>query len=153
MRPCGSCQLSALDAGAIWSGYAAASEYALCTAITASSDFMGFPGQKTDTTRLTPQRLRVINVLESAPLCLLQNWARAGVSSSVIKAYRGGVLSQTSQPRAEKPTHGYPLTTPYKLTSTQQSIADNIDSLSKCFGVHLIDGITGSGKQKFISIR
>ena len=112
----------------------------------------GLSGQKTDTTRLTPQRLRVINVLASAPPLPLTELAReAGVSSSVIKRLaEEGVLSQTSQPRAEKiePTSisDYPLTTPYKLTSTQQSIADNIDSLSKCFGVHLIDGITGSGK-------
>ena len=112
----------------------------------------GLSGQKTDTTRLTPQRLRVINVLESTPpLPITELGREAGVSSSVIKRLaEEGVLSQTSKPRAERigPTSisDYPLTTPYKLTSTQQSIADNIDSLSKCFGVHLIDGITGSGK-------
>ena len=112
----------------------------------------GLSGQKTDTTRLTPQRARVINVLGSAPPLPLTELSReAGVSTSVIKRLaEEGVLIQTSQPRAERTgltsISDYPLTTPYKLTSTQQSIADNIDSLSKCFGVHLIDGITGSGK-------
>ncbi len=109
-------------------------------------------GHKTNTVRLTPQRQRVIDVLKATPPLPLAELAReAGVSSSVIKRLaEEGVLHQTSQPRAEG---AGPLTifddllsTPYQLTSSQQSVADNIDSLSVCFGVHLIDGITGSGK-------
>ena len=112
----------------------------------------GLSEHKIDTTRLTPQRMRVINVLEAAPpLPLAELGREAGVSSSVIKRLaEEGVLSQASQPRAEGTgpfsLSNYPLTIPYQLTSTQRYIADNIDSLSTCFAVHLIDGITGSGK-------
>jgi len=109
-------------------------------------------GQKTNTMRLTPQRWRVIDVLEAAPPLPLTELAReAGVSSSVIKRLaEEGVLRQTSQPRAEgkEPViiSNNSLTTPYQLTSSQQAVANNIHRLSGCFGVHLIDGVTGSGK-------
>ena len=102
--------------------------------------------------RLTPQRQRVIDVLEAAPPLPLSELAReAGVSSSVIKRLaEEGVLLETCQQRAEGTgavkIFGDPLSTSYQLTPSQQSVADNINSLSVCFGVHLIDGITGSGK-------
>ena len=112
----------------------------------------GLSGQLADTTRLTVQRQRVIAVLDSAPPLPLADLAReAGVSSSVVKRLaEDGVLRRTSQLRSLGPetadVSGHPLTKTYQLTSSQQYIADKIDSLAACFGVHLIDGITGSGK-------
>ena len=93
-------------------------------------------------------------MLESAPLCLTE-LAEGRRVFGYKAACRGGSAGQTSQPRPkDRPTSisDYPLTTPYKYLNAA-IYADNIDDLSKCFGVHLIDGITGSGKTGFILIR
>ena len=106
-----------------------------------------------DGVRLTPQRQRVISFLQSAPPLPLADLSReVGVSASVIKGLADdGALIRSSQPRQIAPSRGVvppgaELRGKFTLTSAQQHIADGIDKLADAFSVHLIDGITGSGK-------
>ena len=106
-----------------------------------------------DGVRLTPQRQRVISFLQSAPPLPLADLSReVGVSVSVIKGLADdGALIRSSQPRQIAPSRGVvppgaELRGKFTLTSAQQHIADGIDKLADAFSVHLIDGITGSGK-------
>ena len=109
--------------------------------------------QLPDGLRLTPQRQRVLSFLQSAPPLPLADLSReVGVSASVIKGLADdGALNRSSQPRlAPAGTNEMPpgsaLCAEFTLTSAQQQIADGIDTLAGAFSVHLIDGITGSGK-------
>ena len=109
--------------------------------------------QLPDGVRLTPQRQRVLSFLQSAPPLPLADLSReVGVSTSVIKGLADdGALIRSSQPRLAAPHRGVmpsgaELRANFTLTSAQQHIADGIDRLADSFSVHLIDGITGSGK-------
>ena len=109
--------------------------------------------QPPDGLRLTPQRKRVLSFLQSAPPLPLAELSReVGVSASVIKGLADdGALSRSSQPRLTASSTGFTppgsvLSAKFTLTSAQQHIADGIDKLAGAFSVHLIDGITGSGK-------
>lgn len=106
-----------------------------------------------DGLRLTPQRQRVLSFLAAAPPLPLAELSReAGVSASVIKGLADdGALNRSRQPRLATDKYSPAaqaegLTAQYTLTPAQQKIADGIDGLAKAFSVHLIDGITGSGK-------
>ena len=112
--------------------------------------------QLPDGVRLTPQRQRVLSFLQSAPPLPLADLSReVGVSTSVIKGLADdGALIRSSQPRLVAPHRGVmpsgaELRAIY-LTSAQQHIADGIDRLADSFSVHLIDGITGSGKTEVL---
>ena len=103
--------------------------------------------------RVTPQRQRVLSFARNAPPLPLAELSReAGVSASVIKGLAAdGALSRSRQPRMSADQSGLSsmstrLTADYTLTPAQQHIADNIGRAAERFGVHLIDGITGSGK-------
>ena len=109
--------------------------------------------QLPDGVRLTSQRQRVLSFLQSAPPLPLADLSReVGVSTSVIKGLADdGALIRSSQPRLAAPHRGVmpsgaELRANFTLTSAQKHIADGIDRLADSFSVHLIDGITGSGK-------
>ena len=104
--------------------------------------------------RLTPQRQRVYDFLKMAPPLSATEIAReTGVSSGVITAmHKSGLLQKQMAVRGERA----PILSPDQLTQArksfilsdeQQQVADAIAAKGDDqFSVHLLDGVTGSGK-------
>lgn len=104
--------------------------------------------------KLTPQRRRIISFLADLPPLAAADIARqTALSVGVITAMeKAGLLIAIMQPRST----GFSQFTPKMMTdrhhqltlsTTQKTIADNIRLAGDSqFNIHLLDGITGSGK-------
>ena len=121
-------------------------------------------GMSFDDMQLSPARQHIIRFLQDAPPVTASILAReSGVSSSTIKAmHKAGQLSSWHQSKPEvipdmsvvlAETSGadeHKLTASgeagLNLTSDQHDIARNIIAAGDGFHVHLLDGVTGSGK-------
>ena len=100
--------------------------------------------------RMTPARQRVLDVmLDTPPLPRTELARLAGVSASVVKGlFEAGALQKTAlQPSLTRPRPD-PNFARVQLTPDQEGVATALaDAVAQQdFGVHLLDGVTGSGK-------
>ena len=100
--------------------------------------------------RMTPARQRVLDVMQDTPPLPGTELARlAGVSASVIKGLLdGGALQKTAlQPSSTDPRPD-PNFARVELTSDQNGVATALAHAvtQQDFSVHVLDGVTGSGK-------
>ncbi|MEC8578742.1 MAG: primosomal protein N', partial [Pseudomonadota bacterium] len=100
--------------------------------------------------RMTPARQRVLEVIHDTPPLLGTELARlARVSASVVKGlFEAGALQKTAlQPSLTRPRPD-PNFARVQLTPDQERVATALaDAVAKQdFGVHVLDGVTGSGK-------
>ncbi|MFL2946229.1 MAG: primosomal protein N' [Parvibaculales bacterium] len=100
--------------------------------------------------RMTPARQRVLDVMQDTPPLPGTELARlAGVSASVVKGlFEAGALQKTAlQPSLTRPRPD-PNFARLQLTPDQGCVATALaDAVAQQdFGVHVLDGVTGSGK-------
>ena len=100
--------------------------------------------------RMTPERQRVLDVmLDKPPLPRTELARLAGVSASVVKGLlESGALQKTAlQPSLSRPRPD-PNFARVQLTLDQEGVATALaDAVAQQdFGVHVLDGVTGSGK-------
>lgn len=94
-------------------------------------------------------RQKVIDFLQTAPSMMMADLAReSGVSMATVRAMvKDGQLASAHQPKPDPlppfPTHNMP---PLSLTPEQADIAMKMAEHMEGFQVHLLDGVTGSGK-------
>ena len=104
--------------------------------------------------RLTPQRQRVCDFLKMVPPLSATEIAReTGVSSGVITAmHKSGLLDKQMAVRSNRaptlsPEQLKQARKSFTLSDEQQQVADAIAAKGdEQFSVHLLDGVTGSGK-------
>ena len=99
---------------------------------------------------MTPARQRVLDVMQDTPPLPGTELARlAGVSASVVKGlFEAGALQKTAlQPSLTRPRPD-PNFARVQLTPDQEGVATALaDAVAQQdFGVHVLDGVTGSGK-------
>ena len=99
--------------------------------------------------RMTPARQRVLDVMQDTPPLPGTELARlAGVSASVVKGlFEAGALQKTAlQPSLTSSAR--PKFARVQLTPDQEGVATALaDAVAQQdFGVHVLDGVTGSGK-------
>lgn len=100
--------------------------------------------------RVTPARQRVLDVLQDTPPLPATDLARlAGVSASVIKGlFEVGALVKSPLNSATAVGQPDPKLARLQLTPDQSAVATTLADAVKQqdFGVHVLDGVTGSGK-------
>ena len=110
----------------------------------------GYRPTGTPPQRMTPARQRVLDVLKDTPPLPGPDLARlAGVSGSVIKGlHEAGSLAKTELATTGSERGPDPQMVGVALSPAQQEVAIALGTAvaAQTFGVHLLDGVTGSGK-------
>ncbi len=100
--------------------------------------------------RLTPQRLRVLEIAREGPAWGGSDLARAaGVSSAVVKGLaEAGALEKIQLPALAPFAPPLPQSRPVSLSRDQEKASQELRRVvaARGFSVTLIDGVTGSGK-------